>query len=80
MFGANALIAGGAVLQVVAVAVGLELIPLDGHLRCVDSVVILGVEVIGIILFANGLHVAPEYVEWLHMAVGVCQSKHDLGE
>ena len=80
VLGADALISGGAVLQVVAVAVGHKVVPLDGHLRGVDGVVILGIKIVCVILFVDGLHIAPEHLKRFNLAIGICQRKTDLGE
>jgi len=63
VFGAYPLITGGAVLEIVTVAVGHEIMPFDSHLQNVDCMVVFGIKTVGVVPAADGLDIAPEHLE-----------------
>ena len=77
---ADALVAGGAVLQEVAVSVAHRVVPLDSHLRGAHGVVILRAEIVDVVLGINGADIARELLERLDLAVGIRESQADLRE
>jgi hypothetical protein len=71
MFGADTVVADSAVLEVVAVAVGGELLPLGSHLGGGVGEVVLGAEVLGVVGPVDGTNVVQKLFEGLATTVGI---------
>ena len=68
------------ILQVVRVAVGEYLVPLDCHLGGVERVVIFGIEIIGVISRVDSLHVLAESLKGFHMPLRVGERETNFRE
>ena len=80
MIGTHTFIPDGSVLEVVAVAVLHDVVPLDGHLRRVERVIIFRIQIVDVILGINGLYVLAERLERFHLSLHVSERKPDLRE
>ena len=69
MFLAYLIVAGGAVLQIITVAVLLEVVPFCRHLRRPDSMIVFRVQVVVVVLRVYLLYVRQEVVERLNVAL-----------
>lgn len=69
MFLAYLIVSGGAVLQVITVAVLLEVVPFCRHLRRSDGMVVFRVQVVVVVLLVYALYIGQKVIERLDVAL-----------
>ena len=77
---AHMVVLSGSVLEVVAVAVLLNLLPARSHEGSADGVVVLGIEVIVVVAVVYGLNIVAELLKGLDVAFVGQEGEPDLAE